>query len=76
MTCTRCRGRLLREHIYARGPQWWWRCFSCGDRVDGAILLNRAEQDAATADRRRAQDRDLREWAAWFARMPGAMTSV
>lgn len=68
MTCTRCQGRLLKEHIYKRGA-WWWRCYNCGDRVDANILYNRAEQEAATADRQAAQQRDLREWATWFSRM-------
>lgn len=71
MTCTRCHGRLLREHIYHRG-RWWWRCYACGDRVDRVILLNRAEQDAVAAQRREARERDLKEWASWFARIPAS----
>ena len=69
MTCHRCHGRLWREHLYRRGA-WWWRCFNCGERVDQFILRNRAEQEAALVDRRLAQERDLKEWAAWLMRMP------
>ena len=72
MRCTRCQGCLHREHLYRQGP-WWWRCIACGDRVDGTILRNRAEQAAAEADRRRAMERDLKEWATWFVRMPEAI---
>lgn len=69
MVCLRCQGHLVREHIYRHGS-WWWRCYACGDRVDGTILRNRAEQEAAEADRIIAMERDCQEWAAWFSRMP------
>lgn len=66
MTCARCRGLSIKEPLDQRG-HWWWRCLNCGDRVDRGILLNRAEQEAAEADRRRALDRDLKEWSRWFS---------
>ena len=69
MSCDRCQGHLVREHIYRQGS-WWWRCLACGDRVDGTILLNRAEQEVADAQRREAMERDCQEWAAWLSRMP------
>lgn len=68
MTCLRCQGCLLREPVYRRGP-WWWKCLNCGDRTDGAILFNRAEQEAAEADRRLAMERDCQEWATWLAKV-------
>lgn len=71
MTCTRCHGLLLPEPVYRRF-NWWWKCLNCGDRVDGVILRHRAEQDAMLAERQLAQERDLKEWAAWFARIPVA----
>ena len=73
MSCDRCQGLLVREHIYRRGA-WWWRCFNCGERTDGAILLNRADQEAAAADRLVAMERDCQEWAAWFQRIPPGHT--
>lgn len=66
MTCTRCRGLTVKERFDRQGA-WWWRCYACGDRVDGTILLHRAEQEAAEADRQRALERDIKEWAAWFS---------
>lgn len=74
MTCDRCQGCMLREYVYERGP-WWWRCYACGDRIDGAILRARAEQAAALAMQREAEQRDVKEWALWFARMPTTQTS-
>ena len=59
----------MREAI-GRCVAWWWRCYNCGERIDAAILLARAEQEAETVFRREAEQRDLKEWAAWFARMP------
>jgi hypothetical protein len=44
----------------------------CGERIDGAILRARAEQAAALAMQREAEQRDVKEWALWFARMPTA----
>lgn len=69
MTCERCAGCLVRESIYRQGA-WWWRCYNCGARTDGAILLNRAEQAAADADRLVAMERDCQEWAAWMRKIP------
>jgi len=40
---------------------------ACGDRIDGLILRNRAEQDAMRADLARAHDRGIREWSLWLA---------
>jgi|GEM_PF-6175246 hypothetical protein len=40
--CTRCHGRLLRDDIYP--GIWWWKCWTCGERVDRVILRHRAEQ--------------------------------
>lgn len=74
MTCHRCQGCLLKEHLYKRGA-WWWRCYNCGERVDRSILLNRAEQEAVECDRADAMERDLKEWAAWMAKMPVASTA-
>lgn len=70
MTCDRCQGCMMREHVYRHGP-WWWRCFQCGERLDGIILRARAEQAAAAAMLREAEQRDLKEWAGWMARIPG-----
>lgn len=68
--CDRCQGQMLREHIYRRGA-WWWRCVSCGERVDGVILRHRAEQAADAAFLRDSQDIELRQWAEWLAKIPG-----
>lgn len=75
MTCDRCAGCLVREHIYPRG-RWWWKCLNCGERLDGAILHQRAEQAAALAMQREAEQRDLREWSVWFSRIPAVQTSA
>lgn len=48
---------------------WLWRCYCCGERVDRAILLARAEQAAVRVWQREAEQRDLREWSAWLARV-------
>jgi hypothetical protein len=76
-------GLLLREWITRsreRDPYcfgWWWRCVSCGNRLDGAILRNRTEHAAETAFRRQAMARDLKDWAAWFQKMPvPAVTAI
>lgn len=59
-----------------RGPSpWLWRCYCCGERVDRAILLARAEQAAVRVWQREAEQRDLREWSAWLARVTGACAS-
>lgn len=71
MTCARCQGRCVREWLNRQQTHWLWRCYNCGERVDRRILLHRAECAAAEAFRREAEQRDLKEWAAWFARMPG-----
>jgi ribosomal protein L37AE/L43A len=63
MTCDRCCGHLVREHLYRHGA-WWWRCYNCGERVDGAILLARAEQAADAAFLRDSQDIERKQWAA------------
>lgn len=76
MTCDRCQGRMLRERICRSGMCWWWRCYNCGERIDGAILLHRAEQAADQAAQRDAAQRDLREWALWLARIRLAQTSA
>ncbi|MFO0773695.1 MAG: hypothetical protein U0172_03405 [Nitrospiraceae bacterium] len=53
MTCERCRGLCVREwwtKQREKAPRaWWWRCLTCGERVDWMILRHRAEQahDAA-----------------------------
>jgi hypothetical protein len=65
----------MKDHIYPHGL-WWWRCLNCGERIDGAILRHRAEQDADEAFRRQSYDRDLREWSLWFRRLPGAVQPV
>lgn len=70
MTCTRCCGHLVHEYIHGGSGKWWWRCVSCGDRIDGLILRNRAEQDMMRAELADAQDRDVREWAALMAKIP------
>lgn len=75
MTCDRCQGCMLREHIHRRGP-WWWKCVNCGERLDGAILYQRAEQAAALAMQREAEQRDLKEWSVWFARIPAVQTAA
>lgn len=75
MTCDRCRGCMVREHVYRGGP-WWWRCMNCGERLDGLILLARAEQAAAAAMLREAEQRDLKEWAGWLARVPTSASSI
>lgn len=75
MTCERCQGCLVREYVYRHGP-WWWRCMNCGERIDGAILRARAEQAAALVMQREAEQLDLKEWSAWFARIPTVQTSV
>lgn len=72
MTCHRCQGLSVKELLDRRG-RWWWRCVNCGERVDGHILLNRAEQAAMEEDLRRAQDRDVKEWSRLFFRMPQAV---
>ena len=82
MDCQRCQGRMLREAIHTprlvtrhASPvtaSWWWRCYNCGERVDRAILLARAEQEAESAFLRASADIERKEWAAWFARMPAA----
>ncbi len=66
MTCQRCHGLTVRERLDRRG-RWWWKCMACGDRIDGLILRNRAEQDAMRADLARAHDRGIREWSLWLA---------
>ena len=71
MQCARCQGLSIKEPFDKRG-HWWWRCYNCGDRVDRSILLNRAEQEAAESDRAAAMQRDLKEWAAWLAKLPAA----
>jgi hypothetical protein len=69
MSCLRCHGLLLREPV-GRRACWWWKCIQCGNRIDAAILQNRAEQARDAAWRREAERHNLAEWAAWFARMP------
>ena len=71
MTCERCQGRCVREWLDQIRTHWLWRCLNCGERVDRKILFHRAECALAEAWRRKAAQRDLKEWAAWFARMPG-----
>lgn len=66
---------MLRECIYPRG-RWWWKCLNCGERLDGLILYQRAEQAAALAMQREAEQRDLKEWSVWFARLPIVQTSA
>jgi hypothetical protein len=63
---------MLREYIHRHGP-WWWRCYQCGERLDGAILRARAEQAAALVMQREAEQRDLKKWLVWFTRMPAAI---
>ena len=75
MTCDRCAGCLVREYVYRHGP-WWWRCYQCGERIDGAILRARAEQAMALAMQREAEERDVKEWALWFARMPAVQATA
>ena len=72
MTCDRCQGCMLREYIHRHGP-WWWRCYQCGERLDGAILRARADQAAALVMQREAEQRDLKKWLVWFTRMPAAI---
>lgn len=81
MKCERCSGLLMREWISRtreRDPSsrgWWWRCVNCGARVDGTVLRNRAEQEAETAGRREALERDLQAWSAWLDRVPYSPTT-
>jgi len=75
MTCQRCQGRMIREHVYRRGA-WWWRCYNCGERVDAAILLARAEQEADAAFRLASADIERQEWAVWLARLPTVQAST
>lgn len=60
---------MIWEHVSRRGS-WWWRCYNCGEWVDRAILLARAEQGADAAFRQASADIERKEWAVWLARMP------
>jgi len=60
---------MLRESLYWRGA-WWWRCYACGDRVDGVIFRNRAEDAVARLEHREWQEREMLEWAQWMGRLP------
>lgn len=48
MTCTRCQGLMLEEHMIdmeaGYGEMWnvGWRCFNCGHRHDAVIQHHRA----------------------------------
>lgn len=55
---------------FHRGGTWWARCLNCGERMDAELLKNRADQAAQGALLCERQDRDMKEWAAWFARVP------
>jgi C4-type Zn-finger protein len=50
MTCTRCEGLMLEEHMIdmegAYGEMWSrsWRCFNCGHRDDAVIQQHRQQQ--------------------------------
>lgn len=69
MSCLRCQGFVCCERLHKNGL-WWWRCVNCGDRVDAIILKNRSAQEAERAAIRLDQQRDLKEWSSWFAKMP------
>lgn len=69
MTCRRCHGLLVPVQFH-RGGTWWARCVNCGERMDAELLRNRAEQARQVAWLREGQERDIKEWAAWFARVP------
>lgn len=49
---------------------------NCGERLDGLILRARAEQAMAASMLREAEQRDLKEWAGWMARIPTVQTSA
>jgi len=71
MSCRRCHGLMIREHLAkSRAWSWWWRCLNCGDLVDRVILRHRAEQAQDLAWRGDAERRNLLEWAAWMGRVP------
>jgi hypothetical protein len=76
MTCERCRGHCVKEWLDRFRTRWLWRCYNCGERVDQAILLHRAECAMAEASRREAEQRDLKEWAGWLARVPTGPASA
>lgn len=50
MTCTRCEGLMLEEHMIdmegGYGDMWSrsWRCFNCGHRDDALIQQHRQQQ--------------------------------
>lgn len=50
MTCTRCEGLMLEEHMIDMegdyGEMWSrsWRCFNCGHRDDALIQQHRQRQ--------------------------------
>jgi hypothetical protein len=50
MTCTRCEGLMLEEHMIdldgGYGEMWSrsWRCFNCGHRDDALIQQHRQRQ--------------------------------
>jgi uncharacterized Zn finger protein len=50
MTCTRCEGLMLEEHMIdmegGYGEMWSrsWRCFNCGHRDDAVIKQHRQLQ--------------------------------
>lgn len=56
MQCTRCRGLMVRDHLYDQfvdGGQlcfgewrWAWRCVCCGNFLDPVVLKNRQMQQA------------------------------
>lgn len=76
MPCHRCAGLLLREWIYQTREHdphcscWWFRCVNCGERVDAAILRNRAEQAAIQEVRRLASSQELKDWEMWLTSIP------
>jgi hypothetical protein len=55
MTCTRCEGLMLEEHMIdmegGYGEMWSrsWRCFNCGHRDDAVIKQHRQLQAKSVA---------------------------
>jgi hypothetical protein len=42
MSCSRCRGMMVREKYFGQGESYsGWRCVNCGEIIDPLILDNR-----------------------------------
>jgi hypothetical protein len=69
MNCRRCHGLLVPVQ-FRRGGAWWARCVNCGERMDAALLQNRAEQAAELAWLHEGHEREMKEWISRFTRRP------